>query len=40
MKLYELDDDDWEAFAKRLDIPAVYKPQLAKLLSEPDPFTD
>jgi uncharacterized protein (DUF1778 family) len=40
MTTYALDDDGWEQFVAELDRPAEFKPQLAELLSEPDPFTD
>ena len=40
MNVYELNDDDWDAFVASLAVPAVYKPKLAELLNEPDPFVD
>lgn len=36
---FELDDANWVAFHAALDRPAVLKPRLSALLSEPDPFT-
>jgi len=33
-----LDDTAWKAFNELLRRPPVYKPELAKLLNEPDPL--
>lgn len=33
-----LDADDWDAFIARLDAPAVFKPELAKLFAAADVF--
>lgn len=33
-----LDGDAWDRFMDRLDAPPVFKPELARLFSEPDIF--
>ena len=37
---FSLEDEAWQAFMDSLDRPAEFKPKLAELLSEPDPFVD
>jgi uncharacterized protein (DUF1778 family) len=36
--LHLLDADAWDRFVARLDEPAVFKPELARLFAEPDIF--
>lgn len=37
---YTLETPEWEALQERLNQDAVYKPNLAELLAEPDPWID
>jgi len=37
---FQLDAGDWEDFQSLLERPVVFKPRLAALLDQEDPFTD